>query len=298
MELANQPMMIRAAEQSDAALLTRLLRETIYQHIHPDWRLPVDLLGDPGFLLLYEEDETDRRQQSLLAALAITADPPPTAWVRVAIARQDQPPGDRLALLWERLLPTLTAAGIIQVGWFAVEKWAEEWLPRLGFQVGYQVETYKKAGLALPDLSWPQGVEIRPAEESDLPAVAALDEAAFEPLWRYSAAGLTRAWQSALSFDLAFYDGRLAGFQFSEQYDNVAHLSRMAVHPDFQGQGIGRALLRHTLEGYRAHNVELATLNTQADNWPSKKLYRKFAFQPAPPSFAVWVCNLTRAQTE
>jgi ribosomal protein S18 acetylase RimI-like enzyme len=154
------------------------------------------------------------------------------------------------------------------------------------------VETYEKEGLALPDLSWPQGVEIRPATEADLPAVAALDEAAFDPLWRYSVMGLTRAWRSALSFDLAFCDGRLAGFQFSEQYDDVAHLSRMATHPDFQRQGIGRALLRQALTGYRDHDVKLITLNTQADNWPSKRLYDKFAFRLRSPSFAIWICDL------
>jgi len=294
MELANLTLRVRQAVKKDAVVLTRLLRETPYQHIHPDWRLPVDLLGDAGFTLLYSEGEDERegQQELLLAALAVTADPPPAAWVRLAVVGHDQPPGDRLALLWERLLPSFTAAGIIQVGWFAVERWAETWLPRLGFRVGYQVETYQKERLTIPDLSWPEEVHIRPAELEDLTAVAAVDEAAFEPLWRYSVAVLKRVLHAAISFDLAFCGSRLAGFQFSELYDHTAHLSRIAVHPDFQGRGVGRALLRHALKDYREHDVDSVTLNTQADNWPSKRLYRQFDFQPAASAFAVWVCDL------
>jgi [ribosomal protein S18]-alanine N-acetyltransferase len=292
MELANQPLKMRQAAPADAPLIARLLRETTYQHVHPDWRLPVDLLDDPGFLLLYSGDEAQPQEQTLWAALAVTADPPPAAWVRFAAVHLSRPPGDLLALLWEGLLPRFAAAGIIQVGWFAVERWADLCLPRFGFAVAGQVETYQRKDAALPDCDYPADVEIRSMTADDLAAVVALDEAAFEPLWRYSAATFERGWRTSFSFDLAVNNGRIIGFQLSERYDHTAHLSRMAVHPDWQGRGVGRLLLRCALESYRTRGLQTATLNTQADNWPSKRLYHKFGFELASPPFAVWSANV------
>ena len=48
----------------------------------------------------------------------------------------------------------------------------------------------------------------------------------------------------------------------------------MTVSPERQGQGIGAALLARALEGYGQRQLRTVTLNTQADNLASQRLYR------------------------
>ena len=66
----------------------------------------------------------------------------------------------------------------------------------------------------------------------------------------------------------------------------------MTVDPRFQGSGVGTQLLARAFEGYRQKGIQHISLNTQADNQPSQKLYKRFGFQPSGQKFPVWVVNL------
>lgn len=59
---------------------------------------------------------------------------------------------------------------------------------------------------------------------------------------------------------------------------HVVHLT-LAVHPGWQGQGVGRALLSHLIEWARAAPaLEKIELNVRASNEPAQALYRKLGF--------------------
>jgi ribosomal protein S18 acetylase RimI-like enzyme len=58
-----------------------------------------------------------------------------------------------------------------------------------------------------------------------------------------------------------------------------AQLARLAVHPTYQGRGVGRALLADTIV-YAAQEFDRLVLNTQTTNHRSQKLYAGFGFRP------------------
>ncbi|HCS40537.1 MAG TPA: hypothetical protein DIW44_13255 [Anaerolineaceae bacterium] len=73
----------------------------------------------------------------------------------------------------------------------------------------------------------------------------------------------------------AALDGRLIGTVGAISYGSVAHVGFMTVHPDLQGQGIGRQLMEHILTWLESQKVPLVTLDASKKGFP---LYEKLGF--------------------
>jgi ribosomal-protein-alanine N-acetyltransferase len=66
------------------------------------------------------------------------------------------------------------------------------------------------------------------------------------------------------------------------------HLARLAVHPEFQGRGIGHALLHDLLVRFQERGAMRVTVNTQDNNHASLRLYRKAHFHLTGESYPVY----------
>jgi len=60
-----------------------------------------------------------------------------------------------------------------------------------------------------------------------------------------------------------------------------AHITILGVHPDYQGQGLGQALLLSLLQVAWQQGLEWATLEVRVSNEVARSLYQKFGFQEA-----------------
>ncbi|MBD1885492.1 MULTISPECIES: ribosomal protein S18-alanine N-acetyltransferase [Microcoleus] len=60
-----------------------------------------------------------------------------------------------------------------------------------------------------------------------------------------------------------------------------AHITILAIHPRFQGQGLGQALLWDLLKKAHYRELERATLEVRSSNLTAISLYQKFGFQEA-----------------
>ncbi|MDX1662970.1 MAG: ribosomal protein S18-alanine N-acetyltransferase [Candidatus Promineifilaceae bacterium] len=58
-----------------------------------------------------------------------------------------------------------------------------------------------------------------------------------------------------------------------------AHISIVAVHPDWRGRGLGELLLLHMLVTAVARGAEAALLEVREGNVVARKLYRKYGFE-------------------
>ena len=73
-------------------------------------------------------------------------------------------------------------------------------------------------------------------------------------------------------------DGRAVGFNLCLLTEREAAIDLIAVHPGYQGRGLGRRLI----EGALAHfdgRAEAIRVGTQADNRPSIALYEATGFR-------------------
>lgn len=57
------------------------------------------------------------------------------------------------------------------------------------------------------------------------------------------------------------------------------HVSTIAIHPDWQGLGLGEWLLAHLIEQGQTLQATLATLEVRASNQAAISLYQKYDFQ-------------------
>lgn len=290
---------LRTAVTGDATAISHLIRTARRAHLHVDWRLPADWLGSPHFVVAAEEGRSGSlraklfsRETRLAAALAATPDPLPAAWVRVAVVADNQDERQLLAGMLDRVTVSLRETAVTQLGWLVQRGWPDASLPELGFERVNEIETYVKDSLDLPLGPLRDDLLIRRAEPEDWAALEALEAEAFEPLWRFSRETLALAQREALCFAVAEWNGRLVGYQLSSTSPEGAHLVRLTIAPEAQGQGVGSALLTEAFHSYRRFGLRHISLNTQVDNLISQRLYLKFGFRPTGERLPVWCKNL------
>lgn len=119
----------------------------------------------------------------------------------------------------------------------------------------------------------PAGLAIRAAGPRDLSALLEMDDACFDPFWRYDGRHLARFFASG-RLAIAEQDGRPVGYTLCTVDGDDGLLGRLCVVPGWRRRGIGSALLHESVRYVRRHGGGTLTLSTQVDNLSSQALYR------------------------
>ncbi len=116
-----------------------------------------------------------------------------------------------------------------------------------------------------------------------------VDGVAFDPFWRFDAAGLddARAATPNSRFRVADSHGEVVGYAITGRAGLLGYLQRLAVRPDRQGEGLGRALVVDALRWARRHGASSMLVNTQETNARALALYRKLGFVQETVGLAV-----------
>jgi len=261
---------VRPIADTDLHQALRLLDTARRRHLRiPAASLPTRIKAGPGFLA---EDRT-----GLGGFLLLEAQPPDLAMVVAAALRDTWGGSAYLDLLLPEVEQLARNRGISTLACIGYDAWLTTGLEERGFEIGEWVVNFERYG------DWPRSVvgipaQVRTAHINDLPAIMALDSLAFGQLWRKSAGNFSEALARAISFVVAEINGQIIGYEWCEIHHHHAHLSRLAVHPAYQGQGIGAQLLYQAIIDSLARGVKLMTLNTQENNHRSHALYKRFGF--------------------
>lgn len=139
------------------------------------------------------------------------------------------------------------------------------------------------------------GLSIQPISPPVLPAVLELDNLCFGKLWTLEAYQREIDSPNSELLGLFLKKNQEKGDKKDTEettYDllamgcfwailDEAHITLLAVHPNYQGRGLGQALLWGLMQAARDRTLERATLEVRASNRSAISLYSKFGFQLA-----------------
>ncbi len=267
---------VRPATSSDRSILDDLTENNRHAHFNLDWWSFDDWLRPDrshDALWIAEHDHEP------IGMVAIPIDHSPSVWIRGAAVADHYEPLSIFAALIDHALPRLQSSGVQQVASIGYPDWYADLLKDTQFTQLVQVISMRKDDRALPDLRLEPNVIIRPARSIDVPTIVANDRAAFDEVWWYSDRSIAHVLPLVAHFVVLELDGQIVGHAFSDVYGGQGHLIRLAVHPNFQGRGLGEKLLIESLRYQIEAGAYPLTVNTQSDNLASQKLYKRLGYR-------------------
>lgn len=167
---------------------------------------------------------------------------------------------------------------------------------RRGFlEAGFTVqEELHLLGCELRDLPGQPEATLRRGCRRHRAGALAVDAAAFQSFWRLDEPGLDDALQATPStrFRVAIGGGVVTGYAVCGRAGRRGYVQRLAVDPDRQGRGVGRALLIDGLRWLERRGATSAVVNTQVGNERALRLYTALGFRLQPSGLAVLVRRL------
>ena len=272
---------VRTALIADTHPIANLIQLSPQVHRHLDWRDPLGWIGTPPFFVLESQGQT-------IAALGCPPDPPSIAWVRLFVNSGKIAPEKSWELLWNSSQEELKKMGQYVAAAIVIKDWFHDLLKASGFASQQSIVMLERDGGNPPSLVLENQVTIRSMRTFDLPAVAKVEGLAFDLLWQNSLPVLERAFPQAIWPSVADYHDEVVGYQLSTRNSLGVHLSRLAVHPSWQGKGLGYALVADLIQKAGKSGITHLTVNTQNDNAESLALYQKLDFRKTRDRYPVY----------
>lgn len=273
---------VRPATPEDVRSLANLLHFEAHVHRHLDWRPPLDWVGHQPYLLA-------ERDGDVIAALACPPDPPGIAWIRLFAVATDISIRQTWTDLWGAALEQFLGLGeSLSVAAIPLHNWFRTLLDESDFEKTHNVVVLSWRRGASTRSGVPSGQKIRNMGLADLSQVVAVDMAAFDLVWQNSLMSLEIAFRQAAVATVAEEAGEIIGYQISTATPMGGHLARLAVIPQQQGRGVGRALVADLLAQFERRGAQVITVNTQEDNLASLSLYRKAGFNRTGEEYPVY----------
>jgi ribosomal-protein-alanine N-acetyltransferase len=278
--MSSENWSVRQSTKRDRGIVSTLLHTADKKHQHLDWLEPYDILDERPFILGFKRD-------ILTACMACPPETPQNAWMRIFAIQGSNSIQKAWDNLWPIVLNRLEHLGLNSLAVLALPRWLEELLVAANFIETNNVIFYEWNSGDLPSVARMTGT-LRGIRPSDLETIHQLDTRAFSRLWQNSPAELKQALKQSTLATAFEREGKILGYQFSTASAWGGHLARLAVEPEFQGQGVGTTLVTDLIRQLSRRGFHRITVNTQGDNVMSHRLYRKLGFKETGDRYPVY----------
>jgi ribosomal-protein-alanine N-acetyltransferase len=272
------------AKETEIIELQRFLDKESLNHRHLDWSGIAERIAEGSVAFLREKGK-------LMGAICIPHDPAGNTWVRLCAVHKGGDPLSIGAQLLDFSLGQVhrrrTRQSVYTVCFW---DWYEQLLKHCHFTPAQSIVTLEKrlqtqSGPTIPPIIG--DLKLSDITSVDASSVAKLDQICFSPPWQLCGNEIRYAIDQT-DYRTGIFDGKnLIAYQLSSQNQYTAHISRLAVHPQYRRTGLGSLLLLHIEHHYIGKKAWGLSVNTQADNLASISLYHHNGFSLTGETFPV-----------
>lgn len=126
-----------------------------------------------------------------------------------------------------------------------------------------------------------KNIIIRKARLDDTGDMFQIDEICFSLPWSEDAFFNEIECNPNAHYYVAESDGSILGYIGYWEILDEAHITNVAVKPEYRTKGIGRMLIKKVIDAAKKTNLYRLTLEVRVTNLPAKKLYSSFGFLEA-----------------
>jgi len=125
-----------------------------------------------------------------------------------------------------------------------------------------------------------ENVTIELMKVEDLDQVMEIERLSFTNPWSKNSFFLELTTNDLATYLVAKVDGRVVGYAGMWLVVGEAHVTNVAVHPDFRKKGIGELLMRSLITIAKESRAKMMTLEVRKSNDVARNLYAKLGFEP------------------
>lgn len=121
-------------------------------------------------------------------------------------------------------------------------------------------------------------IEIRPLQECDVDAMCEIEHLCFAMPWSKESILHDLNENVCARYLVLTVDGMLAAYAGMWLIIDEAHITNVAVHPDYRGRGYGERIMRALMDLAKENLMGLMTLEVRRSNAVAQSLYHKVGF--------------------
>jgi ribosomal-protein-alanine N-acetyltransferase len=114
----------------------------------------------------------------------------------------------------------------------------------------------------------------------DLKQVLRIEQAVFPQPWSHRLFVEELAQRTSRAYRAAWVGSRIVGFAGQMFIDDESHVNNIAVDPEWQGSGLGAAILSDLVRTGLDRGTRHLTLEVRVGNEPALALYKRFGLAP------------------
>ena len=122
--------------------------------------------------------------------------------------------------------------------------------------------------------------QIRLAERRDISELLAIEQIQFPEPWTRGMLLDEVTNIETRRYTVVVEDGKILGYLGVMFVMDELHINTIGVLPDFEGKGIGAALMDDAWRDAKERNIERATLEVAVSNKRAQDLYYRYGFKP------------------
>ena len=122
--------------------------------------------------------------------------------------------------------------------------------------------------------------QIRLAERRDISELLAIEQIQFPEPWTRGMLLDEVTNTETRRYTVVVKDGKILGYLGVMFVMDELHINTIGVLPDFEGKGIGAALMDDAWRDAKERNIERATLEVAVSNKRAQDLYYRYGFKP------------------